>query len=189
MEEDDRRLLRRKIACKKVNAKKEGLTFCLTEDDIIHLLGEAGITVVQWGFSGFHLARRGDLGNYDVGNCRFIPATQNYKEKKITEKSRAASRENIKKATTNRTPEEKGRIAALGGAACYRKNGPITSPTSESELRERFLSVSHLPLTRHGSLVVASVILGVTPQSAGRMRRLWVEMGLMCPPDRFRKSI
>ena len=96
---DDDGKLYRKFSNKSVNAKKENIPFLLTFDDFCTLLKDAGITSSQLGFTGdnYVLARYGDKGNYEVGNCRFITQIENAKERTVTDKSREASRNNVAK--------------------------------------------------------------------------------------------
>ena len=55
----------------------------LSLDDLDLLLNEAGITMddIGRGINDYHLARYNDTGNYEMGNCRFITARENYAEK------------------------------------------------------------------------------------------------------------
>lgn len=96
---DDDGKLYRKFSNKGVNAQKENIPFLLTFDEFCTLLKDAGITSSQLGFTGdnYVLARYGDKGNYEVGNCRFITQIENAKEKTVTDKSREASRNNAAK--------------------------------------------------------------------------------------------
>lgn len=92
---DDGKLYR-KFSNKRANAQKEGIPFSLTFDDFCSLVRDAGLVSSQLGFSGskYVLARYGDKGGYELGNCRFITQAENAKEKIITDKSREASRNN-----------------------------------------------------------------------------------------------
>lgn len=83
-----------KISRKYANAKREGHQFLLTKEQIEWLLAEAGIEPEDWSFYGYHLARYNDSGDYVLGNCRFIPASDNFKEKKISDKQLEALRRN-----------------------------------------------------------------------------------------------
>lgn len=68
------------------------------------------------GFSSkdkFVLARYQDQGHYSVGNCRFITQKENAIEKTITEKSRKASSENIRKFNKTRTKEDYEELSKL----------------------------------------------------------------------------
>lgn len=87
-----------KIKHKKFNASKGGIEFSLTRCDVELMLTEAGISVDDWSFMGYHLARFNDSGDYARGNCRFVPYSVNYAEKKISDKARDAARSNIVKA-------------------------------------------------------------------------------------------
>ena len=65
-------------------AKGKGVDCTLSTLDIANLLEEAGISVSQLGRNKgcYHLARHGDTGNYEIGNCRFLPMSENIKEQK-----------------------------------------------------------------------------------------------------------
>ena len=54
----------------------------LTARDVAQLLEEAGILVYQIGrYKGnYHMARHGDKGIYEMGNCRFLSCTENIQE-------------------------------------------------------------------------------------------------------------
>jgi hypothetical protein len=97
MEKTERRNLQIKYQNKKINAKKENIIFDLSFDDFVELADKANISSANMNIRGFHLSRYNDTGAYKIGNCRFITCEQNYKEKKISDKSRAASRNNVKK--------------------------------------------------------------------------------------------
>lgn len=88
--------LRAKINNKKFNAKSEGIDFRLSKEEVISLMNEAGIVSSQWNHKGFHLSRYNDSGAYCAGNCRFVPYCVNYAEKKVSEKSRDASKRNAR---------------------------------------------------------------------------------------------
>lgn len=93
------RKYKQKILNKRINAEKEGLKFLLSDEEVVLLLEDAGISFEDWGFSsgkGYVLARYKDQGNYEMGNCRFITQKENAAEKRISEKSRAASSKNSK---------------------------------------------------------------------------------------------
>lgn len=67
----------------KSSAKQRGLTSPLTFEDYLIKIKEAGITEPnQLGsFSGqYHLGRLGDVGDYEIDNCRFITSNQNHRE-------------------------------------------------------------------------------------------------------------
>ena len=67
-------------------AKYRGDECTLTAQQIAQLLEEAGITIHQLGSRAhqYHLARYGDTGNYEWGNCRFLLSVENIKEQKST---------------------------------------------------------------------------------------------------------
>lgn len=97
--DDDGKLLQ-KYRNKKVNARKEGIEFDLAFKDLCILLANAGLKSSDWGFTAGHnfvLARYNDSGSYAIDNCRFITQTENNAEKIVSDSSREASRQNIKK--------------------------------------------------------------------------------------------
>ena len=65
-------------------ANNRGDECLLTAKQIADLLDEAGICIYQLGSSRecYHLARYNDTGNYEWGNCRFIPSVENVSEMK-----------------------------------------------------------------------------------------------------------
>ena len=58
------------------------IAFCLSSEDIDLLLRESGITIWDVSVDGYHLSRFDDLGDYVVGNCRFVTAQENHEETK-----------------------------------------------------------------------------------------------------------
>lgn len=101
---DDDGKLHQKYCNKKVNASKENIGFYLTFDEYRQLMIEGGFKSSDLGFTGNNivLARYGDNGDYTIDNCRFITQLENVREKKITEKSRIASANNITKLNKSR---------------------------------------------------------------------------------------
>ena len=101
---DDDGKLYRKYYNKKVNASKENIGFYLTFDEYRQLMIEGGFKSSDLGFTGNNivLARYGDNGDYTIDNCRFITQLENVREKKITEKSRITSANNITKLNKSR---------------------------------------------------------------------------------------
>ena len=67
---------------KRSTSKHRGINFLLTENDIRTLLQEAGISIWQVGrgMDDYVLARKGDTGPYEIGNCRFIRKRDNITE-------------------------------------------------------------------------------------------------------------
>ena len=67
---------------KKQDAKRYATNWSLTNEQVEHLLAEAGITIMDVGKSNdkYHLARHNDTGDYEFGNCRFITALENRQE-------------------------------------------------------------------------------------------------------------
>lgn len=110
---DDDGKLRQKYRNKRANARKEGLECELTFDDYCTLVESAGLKSSDLGFSGkkYVLARYGDMGNYTMGNCRFILQSENAAEKKVSDKARAASRRNIVSYMERRTFEKHEKVA------------------------------------------------------------------------------
>lgn len=93
---DDGKLYQ-KYCNKKINASKENIGFYLTFDEYKQLMIEGGFKSSDLGFTGNNivLARYEDSGDYTIDNCRFITQFENIQEKKITEKSRIASANNM----------------------------------------------------------------------------------------------
>ena len=89
------RKLKQKFWNKRVNAEKEGIEFLLTLSDFISLMEESSLTIDDLHIKGYHLSRFGDTGPYSIDNCRFVHYLVNYAEKKVSDKARAASRQNI----------------------------------------------------------------------------------------------
>lgn len=171
------RKLSQKISCKKVNAAKEGIGFCLTESDVLWLLQEAGITVDDWRHDGYHLARFGDSGDYAPGNCRFIPASENYKERIASPKSREASRRNIAVQLESRGAVLRKRMAKEMGKKYGRLNGGQNRLTRD-QLAGMFAKVNHLDRgPRFASQ--AAVVLQCSPKHVRELRHRWVELGLI----------
>lgn len=115
---DDDGKLYRKYYNKKVNALKENIGFYLTFDEYRQLMIEGGFKSSDLGFTGNNivLARYGDNGDYTIDNCRFITQLENVREKKITEKSRITSANNITKLNKSRkgkkmSPEQLKKIS------------------------------------------------------------------------------
>lgn len=136
---------RQKISNKRVNAEKEGIKFLLSDEEIIKLLNLAGITFDDWGFSSdkkYVLARYGDSGNYEFGNCRFITQKENAKEKKISEKSKKISSLNSKKGleAINRPESLKKREESLLKYNLRRKEEAIQRRIE----KEKFLHKSYI---------------------------------------------
>lgn len=108
---DDDGKLKQKYRNKRANARKEGLECELSFDEYCTLVESAGLKSSDLGFSGkkYVLARYGDMGNYTLGNCRFILQSENAAEKKVSDKSSAASHCNIISYMEQRTSEERRR--------------------------------------------------------------------------------
>lgn len=95
---DDDHKLFSKWSQKKSNAKTMGNECLLTFDDYCQLVKEAGLVSSQLGINGegYDLARYGDQGPYELGNCRFITHAENNWEKPVY----VAAREKRKKQET-----------------------------------------------------------------------------------------
>lgn len=79
---DDDGKLFTKYSMKRSNAKTMGNEFHLTLHEFCTLMKEAGLKSSNLGLNGNHydLARYGDTGPYEIGNCRFITHQENVKE-------------------------------------------------------------------------------------------------------------
>jgi len=93
--------LYRKFRRKRAQAKQMKIEFKLNYEDWCFLVAEAGLRSSDLGFSGknYVLARYGDEGPYEVGNCRFTTQQQNVLERKISDKMRSASAQLTKYGT------------------------------------------------------------------------------------------
>ena len=153
---------------KKVNARKEYIEFNLTLEEYASLLEEAGITLEDVGNTGYHLARYNDEGPYEVGNCRFIHYLENLNEKQISEKSRNSSRDKILKIISERTPEERKRIAKLGGKA-----GGGHNKFSDTDIQERIkiIKESGIDLNKRGYQAKLSRLLGISHTQVRRFMK------------------
>ncbi|MCK9569136.1 hypothetical protein M0R72_09355 [Candidatus Pacearchaeota archaeon] len=87
--------VRRKYSHKKSNAKKEGIEFKLSLAEYVFLIKKARITHLDVGPRGYHLARHGDAGNYEIGNCEFVWYLTNLKDRQVSDRWREASRRNM----------------------------------------------------------------------------------------------
>ena len=86
---------------KRQRQKQRGAEFLLSPTELIELFSDAGITAADIGNKGhqYCLGRIGDTGNYEVGNCRFITATQNGKEVKHPTTEQIIESSTLKKRT------------------------------------------------------------------------------------------
>lgn len=67
------------------NARQAGNVCLLTLGEYIHIAIESGLTSpdqIGCTMDSYQMARYGDKGNYEVGNCRFITMRENLAEKK-----------------------------------------------------------------------------------------------------------
>ena len=115
---DDDEKLKQKFFNKRVNAEKEGIAFSLTFEEFEQLMLQAGITSSQLGIKQYHLASYNDLGTYSIGNCRFIWYLANLAEKRVSNRSRIASSQNLILATKALTAEVLARRQS--GLAAFR---------------------------------------------------------------------
>lgn len=85
---DDDGKLHQKYLNKKINARYEGIDFNLTYDEFAQLVRDANLISSNLGYTrdNYVLARYGDSGGYEVGNCRFITQLENAHERKLTSK-------------------------------------------------------------------------------------------------------
>lgn len=75
-----------KWKCLKDNAKAKGVSCLLTLSEYIDLAKEAGISrpdQIGKNIDKYQLGRFGDVGNYEIGNCRFITMRQNLEERQL----------------------------------------------------------------------------------------------------------
>lgn len=91
------RKIKQKFWNKRVNANKEGIVFSLTLEQYVQLMDDAGLSVSDLCIKGYHLSRKDDSGAYEIGNCSFKFYLDNYAEKKVSDKARHASSENMKR--------------------------------------------------------------------------------------------
>ena len=89
------RPLKQKFWNKRVDASKEGIEFSLTLEEFVALMEDANISIDDLHIKGHHLSRYNDSGSYTKDNCRFVPYLVNYSEKKVSDKARNASRQNM----------------------------------------------------------------------------------------------
>lgn len=165
--------LHRKFINKRFNAKKEGILFLLTQEEVQRLLDEACISWDQWTHKGYHLARYNDSGPYEVGNCRFITANENYQEKSISEKSRKASKNNVEKATErNReiwaNPETAEKYRKLFREKV--KFRPSFQPKPAEYYLDQWNKIKHIDFSIWGATKKAANILGCSHTQIKRLR-------------------
>ena len=102
MNTDERKrryLANKRYTCRKGKLDRAGnpVSMHLTMDDLDTLLEQAGITIwdVGLGKGKYCLARVKDLGDYAVGNCRFVTTEENHAEywDNLTEEEKEAHRQ------------------------------------------------------------------------------------------------
>jgi hypothetical protein len=157
-------LLYQKFLNKKINSKKEEIEFYLTFDEFKQLVQDANITVDDLHIKGYHLARYNDSGNYEIGNCRFIPYLDNYKERKISDRNRLASKQNILNYNLSLSAEEKSeranRIAKI-----RKQNGNLVVPDNsltDDEIKDRISVINRYDTNQRGWITKCSNELGIS---------------------------
>lgn len=132
---DDDGKLYRKYYNKKINASKENIGFYLTFDEYKQLMIEGGFKSSDLGFTGNNivLARYEDNGDYTIDNCRFVTQLENVQEKKITEKSRIASANNITKLNKSR----KGKKMSLEQLKKYHESDYYKKRQEQKRIHEK----------------------------------------------------
>lgn len=176
MDIDDDGKLRMRFTNKKFNAAKEGHGFSLTWEQWCSLIREAGVVSSQLGNRGHQLARCGDAGGYEIGNCRFIHYKENVAEKKISDAAREASRRNaaIMQAKRSEYPEDVRRSwcqSAVRGGERHRRINPQETLETNGLLAERMrrLSESDINVGEWGWITAASRLLGCSHTHVRRM--------------------
>jgi hypothetical protein len=171
----EKNAINHKFACKRCNASKEGIYFKLTLEEYIALSKEANITSTDIKPNGYHLSRFNDSGAYEVGNCRFLFHKENIKERKISDKNRQASKENISKF--NKTETKEKRVLRIDNANRERKKWwdslseeekkDRLGYLDEKEIKRRHDIIRKIP-DKFGRLTIASKLIGIKPQVVGR---------------------
>lgn len=138
-----------KYTNKKGNAKKKGIPFLLSFEEYMELVAEAGlIDPEQIGISidSYHLSRYGDVGPYEIGNCRFIPHRENLKEKIINGGTERAANKNrgktkdthdsvktISLKASQRTKEnDAGRISQAEKLSAMKRGIPLVKKATDN---------------------------------------------------------
>lgn len=168
--DDDGKLYRR-YNNKKFNALKESIQCKLTFEEYCTLLQKAGLKSSDIGIKKYHLARFSDAGDYEIDNCRFIFYKENYREKKISDKSRLASRLNIQNFRSSLTSEEllAYRNNAVKRASEIRREYGTQPRLSDEEILRRINIIKeNIKIGEWGWRVKASKLIDQTPQSVGR---------------------
>lgn len=100
---DDDGKLHQKYLNKKINARYEGIDFNLTYDEFAQLVRDANLISSNLGYTrdNYVLARYGDSGGYEVGNCRFITQLENAHERKLTSKMIENSKKSARAMSEN----------------------------------------------------------------------------------------
>ena len=140
-----------KYSNKRVNARKENIPFYLSFEEFCELLDRANIKESDIGITGFHLARFNDTGPYSIDNCRFIPYTDNIKEKIISTRSRMACRNNMLNIINNRSAEEKSRIAIIAAKASVKSPNSIAGKNklTTEEIEKRIYKIKNSGINLH----------------------------------------
>ena len=100
----------------KVNAKQKGNTCLLSFDQYVTIAKESGLkSVSEIGTSidSYQMGRIGDVGNYEVGSCRFITHRKNLQERRENggDASGASNRVDKLKGQTKHTMDGFARMA------------------------------------------------------------------------------
>lgn len=96
----------------KDNAKLRGAKCLLSFEDYLSLAISAGFKTPE--FIGrkrdqYHMGRIGDIGDYEIGNCRFIPHLDNIKEKRVN-----GGHDNMVSKLTGRTAKTHEYLKVIG---------------------------------------------------------------------------
>ncbi len=157
--------LKQKYRNKRINAQKEGIEFNLCFDEFIQLLNEANVDTNDLHIKGYHLARYNDSGDYSINNCRFILYLDNYRERKVSERSRQSSRDNIIKFNESLTAEERSKRAKKASAFAKKKGGyggenKLTEDVINKRLK--IINNSDINLMKFGWVGKVSMLLNIS---------------------------
>jgi hypothetical protein len=174
---DDDGKLKRRFTNKRVNAAKEGIGFLLTWDQFCGLLEDAGIQSSQLGITGYHLARNGDSGNYEVGNCRFITHKENYAERVESDAVREARKRNCKIMQEKRAayPIEVRRSWSQNRRG-WDYDRETLEKTGVLADRMRLVAESGIEIDSFGGLTKAARLLGVSHTHMRRMLKRFEQL-------------
>lgn len=168
---DDDGKLNQRYYNKKFNARKEKIAFELTFDEYCELLQDAGICSSDLGIKKYHLSRHNDSGGYTVGNCEFKWYLDNLSERKVSDKSRKASANNIKLAHWANLTEEQKLCRRKALSESFRKSGrKPPEPVEKVSMQQIFETMreNNINLNNWGSLAQLAKRLDISPQALGR---------------------